>query len=111
MWSKLRLNFQGVAPRKGMWGIQDSLGFFIPRRGFRISDTEFQSLSVELGFRIPKPRILDSTSKNFPFHEAKDTLADAAKLNSCGLDEKPLMIMFTNTFSGYPQMMIKLLFV
>ena len=111
MWSKLCSNFQGVARRKGMWEIQDSLGFFIPRRGFRISDTKFQSLSVELGFRIPKPRILDSTSKKFPFHEAKDTLADAAKLNSPGLDEKPLMIMFTNTFSGYPQMMIKLLFV
>ena len=65
MWSKLRSNFRGVAPRKGMWGIQDSLGFFIPRRGFRMSDTEFQSLSVELGFQsqgfwIPQ-------AKNFPF--------------------------------------------
>ena len=53
MWSKLRSNFQGVVPRKGMRGIQESLGFWIPRRGFRISDTEFQSLSVELGFQSP----------------------------------------------------------
>ena len=32
---------------------QDSLGFWISRRGFRIPDTGFQSLSVELGFWIP----------------------------------------------------------
>ena len=30
-------------------GIQDSLRFWIPRRGFRIPVTGFQSLSVELG--------------------------------------------------------------
>ena len=34
-------------------GIQDSLGFWIPRRGFRIPGTGLQSLSVELGFWIP----------------------------------------------------------
>ena len=33
-------------------GIQDSLGFWIPRRGFQIPGTGFQSLSVELGFWI-----------------------------------------------------------
>ena len=38
------------APRKG---IQDSLGFWIPRRGFRIPGTGFQSLSAELGIWIP----------------------------------------------------------
>ena len=32
--------------------IQDSLGFWIPRRGFRILVTGFQSLSMELRFRI-----------------------------------------------------------
>ena len=32
---------------------QDSLGFWISRRGFRIPDTGFQSLSEELGFWIP----------------------------------------------------------
>ena len=60
-------------------GIQDSLGFWIPRQGFRIPGTRFQPLSAELGFqslvrfrilsavfRIPKPRIPDSTSNNFP---------------------------------------------
>ena len=34
-------------------GIQDSLGFCIPRRGFRIPATGFQFLSVELGSWIP----------------------------------------------------------
>ena len=38
-----------IAPRKG---IQDSLGFWIPRRGFLIPGTGFQYLSVELGFWI-----------------------------------------------------------
>ena len=36
-------------------GIQDNLGFWIPRRGFRIPDSRYwivDSLSVELGFRI-----------------------------------------------------------
>ena len=56
--------------------IQDSLGFWIPdsnwipvsssvELGFRISD----SLLVKIGFRIPKPRILDSTSKILPDSE------------------------------------------
>ena len=49
-----------VAPCKG---IEDSLGFWIPRRGFPISGTWFQSLSVELGFWIPiLSRIPDSLS-------------------------------------------------
>ena len=58
--------------------IQDNLGFWIPLRGFQIPGTGFQS--VERGFwipivsgiripwaafRIPKPRIPASTSKNF----------------------------------------------
>ena len=33
--------------------IQDSLGFWIPHRGFQIPGTGFQSLSVELGFVVP----------------------------------------------------------
>ena len=32
---------------------QQSLGFWIPRHGSRITGTRFQSLSVELGFSIP----------------------------------------------------------
>ena len=39
------------APCKGM---QDSLGFWIPRRGFRIPGTTFQSRSVKLGFWNPE---------------------------------------------------------
>ena len=34
-------------------GIQDSLGFWIPRCGYRIPGTGFQSFSMELGFWIP----------------------------------------------------------
>ena len=63
--------------------IQDSLGFWIPdsswipvsssvELGFRISDFGFRisdSLLVKIGFRIPKPRILDSTSKILPDSE------------------------------------------
>ena len=41
-------------------GIQDNLGFWIPRRGFRITGTGFQIPWAV--FPIPKPRILDFTS-------------------------------------------------
>ena len=44
-------------------GIQDSLGFWIPHRGFRIPGTGFQYLSVELEIWIPiLGRIPDSLS-------------------------------------------------
>ena len=51
--------------------IQDSLGFWIPRSGFRIPGTTFQSLLVELGpgFWIRQTkisRIQDSLRKNSP---------------------------------------------
>ena len=62
-------------------GIQDSLGFWIRRSGFRIPGNGFRTFSFKFGFRIsivsgiprlpwavvriPKPRIQDSTSKNF----------------------------------------------
>ena len=42
--------YKNVSRFKGM---QDSLGFWIPRLRVRIPDTEFRSLSVELGFWIP----------------------------------------------------------
>ena len=53
--------------------IQDSLGFWIPRRRLRIPGTGFQSLSNKLEsgsqslvrFRIPKPKILDFMKKMF----------------------------------------------
>ena len=72
-----------------MEGIQDSLGFWIPRPGFRIPGTGL-SLSVEVAFRLPTVPIVsdipdslscildyktpDSMSKNFPdteFHRQK----------------------------------------
>ena len=58
-----------------MKGIQDSLGFWIPRRGFRISGIGSQYLSVEFGFWIPIPDSLscipDSKAKDSEFHEQK----------------------------------------
>ena len=55
----LRLN-EASPPCKG---IQDSLGFWIPRCGLRIPGTGFQYLSVELGLLIPIfSRIPDSLS-------------------------------------------------
>ena len=82
------------APYKG---IQDSLGFWIRRSGFRISGNGFRTFSLKFGFRISivsgipripwavvrisKPRIQDSTSKNFldsgiwtPLHGATSCL-------------------------------------
>ena len=73
---------ESIKVQGGMFknGLQYSLEFWIPRRGFQIPGTEFQSLSVELGLWIPmvsgildflscipysKARIPDSTSKNF----------------------------------------------
>ena len=44
-------------------GIQDSLGFWIPRLGFRIPGTVFSPVFV---FRIPKLRISDCTCKIIP---------------------------------------------
>ena len=43
----VRIVFHRFAPCKG---IQDIHRFWIPRRGFRITSTSFQYLSVELGF-------------------------------------------------------------
>ena len=60
-----------------MEGIQDSLGFWIPRPGFRIPGTAFQSLSVEVAFRLPIVSdipdslscILDYKTPESGFHE------------------------------------------
>ena len=58
-WSLLGLKGLIEVSNSPYKGIQDSLGVWIPRGGFQIPGTRFQSLSVELGFRIPKPRISD----------------------------------------------------
>ena len=67
-------------------GIQDSLEFWIPGSGFRILsqwnlDSGFQSLEgFQIPwdvFQIPKPRIPDSTSKNFPSLRKQPTFVDA----------------------------------
>ena len=68
----IRGNFLWDAPYTE--GIQDSLGSWIPRCGFRITGTGFltfgpwnvdSGIQWVVGFRIPKTRISDSTSKNF----------------------------------------------
>ena len=60
----LELRWVFFAPCKG---IQDSLGFWIPSRWFRIPGSGFQSVSVEFGLWIPIVcRIPYSTSKNVP---------------------------------------------
>ena len=59
--------------------IQDSLGFWIPRCGFRIPGTGFQFLSVELEFWIPIVSgipdslscIPDSKAQDSRFHQQK----------------------------------------
>ena len=59
-------------------GIQESLRFWIARRGFRIPGTGFQSQSVELGFWIPVVSdrdslryIPDSKAHDSEFHTKK----------------------------------------
>ena len=59
-----------LAPRKG---IQDSLEFWIPRRGFRIQGTGFQPLSVELGFRIPIVSGIPDSLCCIPYSKAHDS--------------------------------------
>ena len=53
-------------------GIQRSLGFWIPRRGFRIPSTGFQSFSADLGFWfqifIQIPNILEQQDSGFYKH-------------------------------------------
>ena len=68
-WGKEKIDERSKTSSKG---IQDKLGFWIPRHEFRIPGTGFQSLvdseffRVWDVFRIGKPKIPNSTSKNFP---------------------------------------------
>ena len=67
--------YSSFTPCKGI--IQHSLGLCIPRCGFRIPGTGFQSLSRELGFWIPIvigipdsfSCIPDSKTQDFGFHK------------------------------------------
>jgi len=57
-----------------MYGnIQDSLGFWIPRRGFQILGTEFQSLSVELGIWITIDNAVLYNSSCIPDSKVQDS--------------------------------------
>ena len=54
-------------------GIQDRLGFWIPRRGFQIPGTGFQSLSVELGFWIPIVSGIPDSMSCIPDSKTRDS--------------------------------------
>ena len=70
------------SPARNWWSPQDRFGFWIPSRGFRTPGTGFHIFvsgtwipdSCSTVFRIPKPKILDSTSKNFPYSEIRIAL-------------------------------------
>ena len=57
----------------GSEGIQDSLGFWIPYRGFQIPGTGFQSLSVELAFWIPIVNGIPDSLSCIPDSKAQDS--------------------------------------
>ena len=99
-----------------MFVIQDSLGFWIPRRRLRIPGTGFQSLSSKLEsgsqslvrFRIAKPRILDSWEKcsRIPYWTSQNFADSLPRGNSVHLGKKitvcvlrwTLMIRFHSVF-------------
>ena len=54
-------------------GIQGSLGVWIPRHGFRILGTGFQSLSVELAFWIPIANGIPDPLSCIPDSKAQDS--------------------------------------
>ena len=56
-----------------MKGIQDSLKFWTPRCGFQIPGIGFQSLSVELWFRIPVVSGIPDSLSCIPDSKAKDS--------------------------------------
>ena len=58
------------APRKE---IQDSLGFWTPRRGFRIPGTGFQYLSVDIGIWIPIVSGIPDSLSCIPNSKTKDS--------------------------------------
>ena len=73
-------------------GIQDSPGFWIPRRRFQIPGTWLHTFSVELGFWIPiLCRIPDSLScipyskaQDSGFHKQLDFVFRNGQITSCG---------------------------
>ena len=72
------VNFFRVYYFTACQGIKGSLGFWIPRRGFRIPVTRFQSVSVELGpgFWILQANVPDSgfLKEKFPGSWNPDSL-------------------------------------
>ena len=66
-------------------GIQDSLGFWIPHRGFRIPGTGLQSLSVELGIWIPIVRGISDSLSCIPDSKAQDCGFSSIILRDSGI--------------------------
>ena len=56
-----------------MKGIQDSLGFWIPRRGFRISGIGSHYFSVQFGFWIPIVSGIPDSLSRIPDSKAQDS--------------------------------------
>ena len=56
-----------------MRGIQDSLGFWIPRRGFRISGIGSHYFSVQFGFWIPIVSGIPDSLSCIPDSKAQDS--------------------------------------
>ena len=68
-------------------GIQDSLGFWIPRHGFRIPGTGFRILcqwkldfgfQSLVGFRIPEATISQISESGYPYKGRKDIRKEVA---------------------------------
>ena len=68
--TRLKILYTGIGPCNG---IQDSLGFWIPYRGFRIPGNGFQSLSVELGLWIPIVSGIPDSLYCIPNSKAQDS--------------------------------------
>ena len=64
-------------------GIQDSLGFRIPHHGFQIPGSGFQSLSVELGFRIPIASGIQDSLSCIPDSKAQDSYSTSINFLDC----------------------------
>ena len=93
------------------------LGFWIPRRGFRIPDTGFKYLSIELGFWIPifsrsiadsLSCISDSKTQDYGFHKQIFPDSGFRKQNFLGLIRNPESgFPFMGRFNTYGKAQIK----
>ena len=76
-------------------GIQDSLGFWIPRRRLRIPGTRFQPLSAELGFWIPVASEIPDPFSCIPDSKAQDSGFNKQQFSDCGIRIPPMFHRFS----------------